>query len=306
MARSRLNRILDNIRWLPFILIIGLVSFALVVNIQVHIAYTLQHKHAVLSSISNIVVGILLCGMTLWCFFVATFKNPGRPRGAGKGAANEWQQGSRTTESRWAKRERLREEEEREQDHSEGHVDGEDEDNAGRGSDDEAPLMEAGARDRYMREDPTTAALDGGAELLPGQPRVPSRTGRAQLNDVVSVVERARREALASSSGKVYLSGLQVKNTGDKRWCNKCDCEKPDRAHHCSSCGVCILRMDHHCPWLASKCIGLRNHKAFFLFLSYTAVLCAFVAQSMIRILLEYVDQEPDVSELSRRTWYWC
>ena len=28
----------------------------------------------------------------------------------------------------------------------------------------------------------------------------------------------------------------------------KCDCMKPARAHHCSKCGVCILKMDHHCP----------------------------------------------------------
>ena len=28
----------------------------------------------------------------------------------------------------------------------------------------------------------------------------------------------------------------------------KCDCMKPARAHHCSKCGVCILKMNHHCP----------------------------------------------------------
>ena len=32
----------------------------------------------------------------------------------------------------------------------------------------------------------------------------------------------------------------------------KCDCMKPARAHHCSKCGVCILKMDHHCPFLQS------------------------------------------------------
>src|ERR1700761_7634785 len=40
-----------------------------------------------------------------------------------------------------------------------------------------------------------------------------------------------------------------------KHWCRTCHAPKPDRAHHCSTCNTCILKMDHHCPWLAHKCI---------------------------------------------------
>jgi hypothetical protein len=30
--------------------------------------------------------------------------------------------------------------------------------------------------------------------------------------------------------------------------CGRCNCYKPERAHHCSTCGHCIRKMDHHCP----------------------------------------------------------
>ncbi|CAG5118143.1 unnamed protein product [Candidula unifasciata] len=50
--------------------------------------------------------------------------------------------------------------------------------------------------------------------------------------------------------------------------CKKCIAPKPPRTHHCTVCGTCILKMDHHCPWL-NNCVGLYNHRYFFQFICY-------------------------------------
>ena len=78
-----------------------------------------------------------------------------------------------------------------------------------------------------------------------------------------------------SQAGPNHATSFTVKSNGEFRYCKKCQARKPDRAHHCSTCRRCVLKMDHHCPWLAT-CIGLRNHKAFLLFLIYTTLFCFY------------------------------
>mmetsp|Transcript_4304 Transcript_4304/g.5334 ORF Transcript_4304/g.5334 Transcript_4304/m.5334 type:complete len:155 (+) Transcript_4304:824-1288(+) len=54
-----------------------------------------------------------------------------------------------------------------------------------------------------------------------------------------------------------------------------CNCVKPPRTHHCSTCGRCVIRMDHHCRWVAN-CVGMHNLKHFLLFVFYTAAVCVY------------------------------
>jgi hypothetical protein len=63
----------------------------------------------------------------------------------------------------------------------------------------------------------------------------------------------------------------EVKKTGERRHCKWCGKYKPDRCHHCRVCKTCILKMDHHCPWIYN-CVGFANYKFFFLLLLYTVL----------------------------------
>uniref|UniRef100_A0A914VMJ4 Palmitoyltransferase n=1 Tax=Plectus sambesii TaxID=2011161 RepID=A0A914VMJ4_9BILA len=60
---------------------------------------------------------------------------------------------------------------------------------------------------------------------------------------------------------------------GSMRFCEKCQCVKPDRCHHCSVCGQCVLKFDHHCPWV-NTCVNYRNYKFFIQFLGYALAFC--------------------------------
>ncbi|PVH86213.1 zf-DHHC-domain-containing protein [Cadophora sp. DSE1049] len=60
---------------------------------------------------------------------------------------------------------------------------------------------------------------------------------------------------------------------GKPKWCSYCANWKPDRAHHCSTSGRCILKMDHFCPWVGGP-VGENNMKFFIQFNAYTALYC--------------------------------
>ncbi|TVY20922.1 Palmitoyltransferase [Lachnellula arida] len=79
---------------------------------------------------------------------------------------------------------------------------------------------------------------------------------------------------------------------GKPIWCSNCGNWKPDRAHHDSSSGRCIARMDHFCPWVGGP-VGENNFNFFVQFTFWTALYCLH----LIIVMAIYVHRQLTVRD---------
>ncbi|KAH9627443.1 hypothetical protein KSS87_006134 [Heliosperma pusillum] len=101
-------------------------------------------------------------------------------------------------------------------------------------------------------------------------------------------------------------SGVQVgdPSLSKVRICRKCNQLKPSRCHHCSVCGRCVLKMDHHCVWVVN-CVGALNYKHFLLFLFYTFLETTVVTISLLpQFIAFFSDGEIPVTPSSLATTF--
>jgi len=95
-----------------------------------------------------------------------------------------------------------------------------------------------------------------------------------------------------SKPGPIWVQPQETKKSGERRHCKWCGKYKPDRCHHCRVCKTCILKMDHHCPWIYN-CVGFGNYKYFFLMLLYSVLDLHFIvwtmSESVQRCILEEI-----------------
>ncbi|XP_056220807.1 palmitoyltransferase ZDHHC23-B isoform X2 [Seriola aureovittata] len=87
--------------------------------------------------------------------------------------------------------------------------------------------------------------------VLPNQELVHSTvTYYSPLADRDPAVNGGTQEVtmtVLNRAGSSAQSGLELKESSRKNWCPVCRVVRPPRAGHCRICGVCVLRLDHHC-----------------------------------------------------------
>lgn len=74
------------------------------------------------------------------------------------------------------------------------------------------------------------------------------------------------------------------------KYCKTCAIMRPLRSTHCHDCDNCVLKFDHHCPWLG-QCVSYYNYRLFFIFVFLINILTIFmIALSLVHIVV-HVDE---------------
>ena len=92
------------------------------------------------------------------------------------------------------------------------------------------------------------------------------------------------------TKNKKLKRNFNIKNRNQEQYqnCKKCVTKltkfsyKPERAHHCSICNICITKMDHHCPFI-SNCVGIKNYRFYFQLLFYGTISLLIVTILILR-----------------------
>lgn len=75
------------------------------------------------------------------------------------------------------------------------------------------------------------------------------------------------------------------------KYCKTCNIWRPPRCYHCRVCDNCVETLDHHCVWV-NNCIGRRNYRYFFTFVSTGTFVGLYLAFGSLGHVIAYANQQ--------------
>ena len=69
------------------------------------------------------------------------------------------------------------------------------------------------------------------------------------------------------------------------KYCITCHLIRDIRTFHCSICGLCIEKHDHHCNYL-SNCVGVYNYRKFFFFIIIACVHVTIIFLTVCHLII--------------------
>ncbi|KAG2393228.1 hypothetical protein C9374_009805 [Naegleria lovaniensis] len=107
------------------------------------------------------------------------------------------------------------------------------------------------------------------------------------------VVSTNWQDSFSEEEVKTLLA-LEPQKHGEPRYCSKTGMNIPPRAHFSSVQKKVILRMDHYCIWV-NNCVGLYNHKYFYLFLTYLVMAVTHFFFVTIFVVLAFIKDSSNI-----------
>jgi hypothetical protein len=150
----------------------------------------------------------------------------------------------------------------------------------------------------FQDEQVGSAALPGSPALISPSRRHPRRGSSARAlsarrprpppRPLSPPPQQARAELERMAYSDYYYDRRDPRRP---RYCKRCQAWKPERTHHCSVSGHCVLKMDHYCIWVVN-CVGLLNYKHFLLFLWYTFWASLAAVALLVQPMLEFFTRD--------------